>query len=160
MVDAISRFPLCGTFLHFTDQFLLRNTPCLFGETVTSSWKARSLWQVEGKPNFDYLLQQFGMHTNIISTVHFTFPKRYTIVPTIFLGGLTVPVADCTSIKFSAHEKSNWTFANYINYFRNERPNSAQTTDSPPSPAASVTVPFKMEQATKLLYLKDWHFVR
>lgn len=46
----------------FVEEFLLKNEPCIFGESVTMEWKARRLWQGEGgRPVFEYLLKEFGM---------------------------------------------------------------------------------------------------
>jgi len=59
---SIKRFPESGTFLMFVEEFLLKNEPCIFGESVTMEWKARRLWQGEGgRPDIEYLLKEFGM---------------------------------------------------------------------------------------------------
>ena len=44
----------------FVEKFLSKNEPCLFGSELTSSWKARHLWQKEGKPDLEYLSKEFG----------------------------------------------------------------------------------------------------
>ena len=45
----------------FVEEFLLKNEPCIFGESVTKNWKARRLWLGEGgRPDFDYLIKEFG----------------------------------------------------------------------------------------------------
>ena len=45
----------------FVEMFLSKNEACLFGGEVTSGWKARQLWQREGKPDLEYLRKEFGM---------------------------------------------------------------------------------------------------
>ena len=54
--------------LEFFRRFLDGNKPCLLDEGLTSSWKARKLWQSEGKPNFDYLVKEFGQYPNCLQT--------------------------------------------------------------------------------------------
>lgn len=59
---ALKRVPEAGTYLMFVEEHLLKNEPCIFGESVTKNWKARRLWLGEGgRPDFDYLLKEFGM---------------------------------------------------------------------------------------------------
>lgn len=55
----------------FVDECLLKNEPCIFAESVTMEWKARRLWQGEGgRPDFDYLLKEFGMRrTQILGSL-------------------------------------------------------------------------------------------
>ncbi len=68
--ETVRRFPECGSFLAFVEDFLLRNEPCLFGEKATQGWKARALWQNEGRPDLDYLTQEFGNKLIICTTPH------------------------------------------------------------------------------------------
>lgn len=50
----------------FVEEFLLENEPCIFGESVTKDWKARRLWLGEGgRPDFEYLMKEFGMELKL-----------------------------------------------------------------------------------------------
>ena len=53
-------FPESGDYLTFVEEFLLKNEPCLFRETLTRGWRARREWQRNGKPDLDYLASEFG----------------------------------------------------------------------------------------------------
>jgi hypothetical protein len=80
------------SFAYFAKCFLCENKPCLFQTGLTSSWKARQLWQIDGKPNFDYLEKEFG--------------------------SVNVPVANCNVVEFSSHSKDSWNFSKYLSYWR------------------------------------------
>lgn len=71
--DSVRRFPDRGNFLTFVEEFLLRNEPCLFGEEATRGWRARALWQKEGRPDLDYLAREFGT-------------QKYAVLPTCNTG--------------------------------------------------------------------------
>ena len=47
---------------------MLRNEPCVFGESFTREWAARTLWQKEGFPDLDYLAKEFGTSINTVHT--------------------------------------------------------------------------------------------
>ena len=53
-------------YLTFVEEFLLRNEPCLFPETVTRDWRARQEWQKDGTPDIDFLAAQFGTVTSAV----------------------------------------------------------------------------------------------
>ena len=57
---SIRRFPEFGDYLTFVEEFLLENEPCLFSESVTRHWKARSDWQKDGKPDLEFLAKYYG----------------------------------------------------------------------------------------------------
>ena len=44
----------------FVERFLSRNEPCIFSSELTSGWRARKLWQKEGRPDLEYLKKEFG----------------------------------------------------------------------------------------------------
>eukprot|EP00118_Oscarella_pearsei_P016132 m.151236 g.151236 ORF g.151236 m.151236 type:complete len:76 (+) comp38580_c0_seq10:25-252(+) len=44
----------------FFARFLLRNKPCVIGSEITETWKARKRWVKDGKPNLQYLIDNFG----------------------------------------------------------------------------------------------------
>lgn len=49
------------TYMHFVEGFLSRNKPCLIDQALTASWRARQLWQEDGKPNLEYIRKEFGV---------------------------------------------------------------------------------------------------
>lgn len=65
-------------------------------------------------------------------------------------GDTTVPVADCTTRQLSSHSKREMKFSDYIEYWR-----SCNSSASVPSEGEGLPPP-----EHKLLYTKDWHFVR
>ncbi len=78
-VHSVRRFPKWGNFLTFAEEFLLQNEPCLFGKERTQGWKARALWQKEGRPDLDYLAREFGkrIHTKKINSVVLNHALRH-----------------------------------------------------------------------------------
>ena len=56
----IPRLSIADGFYHFMQRYLLPNQPCMLEEQYTSEWKARKLWQKEGRPDFEYLKKTFG----------------------------------------------------------------------------------------------------
>ena len=44
----------------FFERFLLPNKACLVGEKFTRTWLSREKWVKGGKPNWDYLKEQYG----------------------------------------------------------------------------------------------------
>ena len=113
------------------ERFLLRNAPCILGESFTKSWKARKFWQTDGRPNFKYLANEFG-------ECNFNWDLLHDPLHT---GHCEVPVADCNDTKFGGHTKTIWRFKDFIDYWQGKAGESG--TDS-----------------CKLLYLKDWHFTK
>ena len=77
------------------------------------------------------------------------------VVLIIFAEKATVPVADCTAIRFSSHQKCNWVFADYVSYLRSLHPTSTQTVTRSSSSSASIANASETEQAAILFYLKD-----
>ena len=70
-------------------------------------------------------------------------------------GHVEVPVADCTAEKFSSHPKTKMKFADFISYWK-----TISTTCSDPPNTCTDEQSSSLQQKTRLLYLKDWHFVR
>ena len=54
------QLPRATSFQHFVEHFMLPNQPCLIGSSITEQWKARRLWQKNGRPDFEYMMQSFG----------------------------------------------------------------------------------------------------
>ena len=54
--------PAGSSYDEFAVNYLRSNRPCLFDQELTVSWRARGLWQKKGKPRFEYLKKEFGMH--------------------------------------------------------------------------------------------------
>jgi hypothetical protein len=57
----------------FFRQYLYGNRPCIVRGSITESWKSASEWISDGRPNFSYICQKFGMYcennvTNIACT--------------------------------------------------------------------------------------------
>lgn len=54
--------PDAFSYADFVKGFLLPNLPCVFSSAFTEGWGSRRLWVTsEGKPDFEYLLQKYGM---------------------------------------------------------------------------------------------------
>lgn len=71
-----------------------------------------------------------------------------------YIGDVVVPVADCTTEQFTSHSKMEMKFADFISYWKAV---SASCGD----PASTCTDnTSSAARRTRLLYLKDWHFVR
>ena len=73
----------------------------------------------------------------------------------MFTGDAEVPVADCTAEQFSSHPKTKMRFADFISYWK-----TVSTTCSDPPSTCTDEEPSTPHQKNRLLYLKDWHFVR
>ncbi|KAB1281418.1 JmjC domain-containing protein 4 [Camelus dromedarius] len=59
-VDFIEK-PDAFSYADFFKGYLLPNLPCVFSSAFTEDWGSRRLWVTPGgKPNFDYLLQNYG----------------------------------------------------------------------------------------------------
>lgn len=59
-VDFIEK-PDSFSYADFFKGYLLPNLPCVFSSAFTEDWGSRRLWVTpSGKPNFDYLLQNYG----------------------------------------------------------------------------------------------------
>lgn len=65
-----------------------------------------------------------------------------------------VPVADCTVEQFASHPKMEMKFADFIGYWRVV----STSRGDPPNTCTDSMSP--MAKKSRLLYLKDWHFVR
>ena len=59
-----------------------------------------------------------------------------------------MPVADCTRKEFSSHPKLEMQFADFTNYWGSLSSDGSKQCDGAPP------------EESKLLYLKDWHFMR
>ncbi|XP_019850996.1 PREDICTED: jmjC domain-containing protein 4-like [Amphimedon queenslandica] len=112
--------PCTISYIEFAEQYLKENRPCLIDQELTASWKARKLWQKGGKPFLEYLKKEFGESQ--------------------------VPVTDCNDIQFSSHPKQTWSFAAYIDYWRQYNISLYSSSDK--------------HTEKRQLYLKDWHFTR
>ena len=130
----ISWFPDDGDFTAFINLHLLPNVPCMFSKGHTNNWKSIQLWQTENSPNLDYLAEKFGQeaHNYIIIII-------IACVIIVVTGEAKVPVADC-NIKDLAYSKNTWVFRDYVKYWKGMIDGSRED--------------------QRLLYLKDWHFVR
>ena len=84
----------------------------------------------------------------------------------MFTGDAEVPVADCTAEQFSSHPKTKMRFADFISYLKTvsttcSDPPSTCTDEEPSTPHQKTDEePSAPHQKNRLLYLKDWHFVR
>jgi len=65
-----------------------------------------------------------------------------------------VPVADCTIEQFASHPKIEMKFADFISYWR------VVSTSHGDPPNTCMDSMSSMAKKSRLLYLKDWHFVR
>ena len=48
------------TYQDFFTRYLQTNRPCIFGPWATETWKSRSEWIYDDKPNLSYLSDTFG----------------------------------------------------------------------------------------------------
>eukprot|EP00118_Oscarella_pearsei_P016133 m.151223 g.151223 ORF g.151223 m.151223 type:complete len:407 (+) comp38580_c0_seq2:25-1245(+) len=76
----------------FFARFLLRNKPCVIGSEITETWKARKRWVKDGKPNLQYLIDNFGEST--------------------------APVADCSKEEFGSHPKTTMHLKDYLSNWK------------------------------------------
>ena len=44
----------------FFREFLEPNQLCIFSSELTKDWRSRKEWIIDGRPNFDLLLKEFG----------------------------------------------------------------------------------------------------
>lgn len=59
-VDFIEK-PDSFSYADFFKGYLLPNVPCVFSSAFTEGWGSRRHWVTpSGKPDFDYLLQNYG----------------------------------------------------------------------------------------------------
>lgn len=104
--DPIKIYPYCfKTFISQNKPFVLKS--------CALDWASSSDWVEEGKPNFDYLCQNYG--------------------------DVIAPVSNCNSYYFNAHEKSDMTIKEYMDYWKKY----SNSLESEPC-----------------YYLKDWHFTK
>lgn len=54
------------TYGQFFTNFLLENRPCVFQSDITREWRCRREWNMNGAPNFEILLELFGMSKHIL----------------------------------------------------------------------------------------------
>lgn len=81
------------TYETFFTNYLMLNKPCIIALKDTKLWKSTLEWAVDGKPNFEFLEQEFG--------------------------SCIVPVADCNVREYNSQKKINMVFKDYINYWCN-----------------------------------------
>lgn len=98
-------------YTEFYERFLMENQLCLLSESFTDSWPCRKLWVVDGKPNWDYLIETFGKLLFNLFLVQADFSS-------VSLGQAIAPVANCGESCFNSHSKTNWTVADYIIYLQ------------------------------------------
>lgn len=102
------------SYEEFFRKFMVENVPVVI-TGIADKWDCTK-WTTGDSVNFEYLQQQ------IDCTLH-------------------VPVANCNKSYYNAHEKSDFTFDEFLNYW-NDRINGAN------------------DQEDRILYLKDWHLRR
>ncbi|XP_024620429.1 jmjC domain-containing protein 4 isoform X5 [Neophocaena asiaeorientalis asiaeorientalis] len=91
-VDFIEK-PDSFSYADFFKGYLLPNLPCVFSSAFTEGWGSRRLWVTpSGKPNFDYLLQNYG--------------------------DVVVPVANCGVREYNSNPKEHMTLRDYISYWK------------------------------------------
>ena len=95
----------------FFASFLLPNKPCLIGSEITAGWKARREWVKYGKPNLEFLLQNFGNISLMICDAK---------TGTIRAGDCIVPVADCSKEKFGSHPKVEISLREYLSQWKDK----------------------------------------
>lgn len=96
------------------NNFLSKNKPFILKSCV-NEWNSSLHWVQNKQPNFEYLSNHYG--------------------------DIEVPVANCNSYYFNAHEKTNMTLKEYTIYWQNN-------------------IDGKLSETEPLYYLKDWHFTR
>ncbi|XP_066208905.1 2-oxoglutarate and iron-dependent oxygenase JMJD4 isoform X5 [Saccopteryx leptura] len=91
-VDFIEK-PDSFSYTDFFKGYLLPNVPCVFSSAFTEGWGSRKHWVTSsGKPNFDYLLQNYG--------------------------DAVVPVANCGVREFNSNPKEHMPLRDYITYWK------------------------------------------
>uniref|UniRef100_A0A8C2P1B9 2-oxoglutarate and iron-dependent oxygenase JMJD4 n=1 Tax=Capra hircus TaxID=9925 RepID=A0A8C2P1B9_CAPHI len=91
-VDFIEK-PDSFSYADFFKGYLLPNLPCVFSSAFTEDWGSRRLWVTpSGKPNFDYLLQNYG--------------------------DVVVPVANCGVREYNSNPKEHMPLRDYISYWK------------------------------------------
>ncbi|XP_066122554.1 2-oxoglutarate and iron-dependent oxygenase JMJD4 isoform X2 [Saccopteryx bilineata] len=91
-VDFIEK-PDSFSYTDFFRGYLLPNVPCVFSSAFTEGWGSRKHWVTSsGKPNFDYLLQNYG--------------------------DAVVPVANCGVREFNSNPKEHMPLRDYITYWK------------------------------------------
>ncbi|XP_012033041.2 2-oxoglutarate and iron-dependent oxygenase JMJD4 isoform X3 [Ovis aries] len=91
-VDFIEK-PDSFSYADFFKGYLLPNLPCVFSSAFTEDWGSRRLWVTpSGKPNFDYLLQNYG--------------------------DVVVPVANCGVQEYNSNPKEHMPLRDYISYWK------------------------------------------
>ncbi|XP_047632277.1 2-oxoglutarate and iron-dependent oxygenase JMJD4 isoform X3 [Phacochoerus africanus] len=91
-VDFIEN-PDSFSYADFFKGYLLPNLPCVFSSAFTEGWGSRRLWVTpSGKPNFDYLLQNYG--------------------------DVVVPVANCGVREYNSNPKEHMPLKDYISYWK------------------------------------------
>lgn len=91
-VDFIEN-PDSFSYSDFFKGYLLPNVPCVFSSAFTETWGSRRHWVTpSGKPNFDYLLRNYG--------------------------DVLVPVANCGVREYNSNPKEYMPLREYINYWK------------------------------------------
>uniref|UniRef100_A0A8C4FFW8 Jumonji domain-containing protein 4 n=1 Tax=Catagonus wagneri TaxID=51154 RepID=A0A8C4FFW8_9CETA len=91
-VDFIEK-PDSFSYADFFKGYLLPNLPCVFSSAFTEGWGSRRLWVTpSGKPNFNYLLQNYG--------------------------DVVVPVANCGVREYNSNPKEHMPLKDYISYWK------------------------------------------
>ncbi|KAM6224697.1 2-oxoglutarate and iron-dependent oxygenase JMJD4 [Rhynchocyon petersi] len=91
-VDFIEK-PEALSYADFFKGYLLPNMPCVFSGAFTEGWGSRKHWVTpDGKPNFDYLLQNYG--------------------------DMIVPVANCGVKEYNSNPKEHMPLRDYISYWK------------------------------------------
>ncbi|KAM5309252.1 2-oxoglutarate and iron-dependent oxygenase JMJD4 isoform 4-T4 [Glossophaga mutica] len=91
-VDFIEN-PDSFSYSDFFKGYLLPNLPCVFSSAFTEGWGSRRHWVTpSGKPDFDYLLQNYG--------------------------DVVVPVANCGVQEYNSNPKEHMPLRDYISYWK------------------------------------------
>ncbi|XP_019610594.2 2-oxoglutarate and iron-dependent oxygenase JMJD4 isoform X2 [Rhinolophus sinicus] len=91
-VDFIEK-PDSFSYADFFKGYLLPNVPCVFSSAFTEGWGSRRHWVTpSGKPDFDYLLQNYG--------------------------DVVVPVANCGVQEYNSNPKEHMPLRDYISYWK------------------------------------------
>ncbi|XP_037004449.2 2-oxoglutarate and iron-dependent oxygenase JMJD4 isoform X2 [Artibeus jamaicensis] len=91
-VDFIEN-PDSFSYADFFKGYLLPNLPCIFSSAFTEGWGSRRHWVTpSGKPDFDYLLQNYG--------------------------DVVVPVANCGVQEYNSNPKEHMPLRDYISYWK------------------------------------------
>ncbi|KAM5217689.1 2-oxoglutarate and iron-dependent oxygenase JMJD4 isoform 2-T2 [Hipposideros larvatus] len=91
-VDFIEK-PDSFSYTDFFKGYLLPNVPCVFSSAFTEGWGSRRHWVTpSGKPDFDYLLQNYG--------------------------DVVVPVANCGVQEYNSNPKEHMPLRDYISYWK------------------------------------------